>query len=946
MVFPAASSPTDRGTVPTGRPAPLTRRLVVALLAVLLVLLGAGPALGDPVGVPPTGTGGAAMAWGFNDPTPPDSLTGKTVTAIAAGEVHTLALTDDGKVTAWGIDTYGQTDVPDSLTGKTVTAIATGDDHSLASTSDGAVTAWGRNNQGQTDVPASLTGKRVTALAGGYSHSLALTSDGQVTSWGNYTYLPEKTGINYGPVPVPTSLTGKTVMAIAAGETYGLALTSDGKVTAWGGNPEGALKPPDSLTGKNVTAIAAGGFHSLALTSDGTVTAWGNDKYGQSDVPDSLTGKTVVAIAGGFTFSLALTSDGQIIAWGSNTYGQLNPPALNGKIPTAIATGFSHGVLIAANPVAPHVSVSPQDVHVQAGVSATFTASASGAPVPTIQWQRQVGGGKFTNIPGATGSFYTTPPATGANNNDRYRAVFTNDLGTVTSGTATLVVDPTAPTAPTISSVTGGDASATVTFTPGQIGYPVAKFDVTATPATGPAVTRTDVTSPTSFNALTNGIAYNFTVTAKNSVGSATSTTFGPVTPGVTPTISGTPPATVMVGTGYSFGYTLGGKPAPTTTVVSGALPDGLSLSSDGQITGTPTAAGTFNFAVQAANPVGSHTTTTSTITVTAAPGAPTISEVTGGDSSAIVTFTPGTAGYPAPTTFDVTATPTDGSPVTVSDVTSPATVPGLNNGVAYTFTVTAKNSLSAAADSAPYGPVIGRCHIIDLGHTRRRGDRRHTVFVQLHARWKARSCHDHRVRVIARRPVPVHRRKDHRHPDDRRQVHVHGEGDQRGGCGDHRGGDDHGQPGTARDADDHQRQLAIHHRGNAFRDASDRHGDRCQPQCGTERLGEVRGDVRVGHPDRRQPGHHRQHRQRLRRVERRRHGRAGHHHRHRWLRGHRDVQRDSGDLAFRRRPTGCSVAALTAPWATAIGKPSPRPAARATATSSRSLPAPPSRPG
>ncbi|HEY6401242.1 MAG TPA: Ig domain-containing protein, partial [Blastocatellia bacterium] len=55
------------------------------------------------------------------------------------------------------------------------------------------------------------------------------------------------------------------------------------------------------------------------------------------------------------------------------------------------------------------------------------------------------------------------------------------------------------------------------------------------------------------------------------------------------------------VGADYSQTLTAMGGTAPFTfTVSSGALPPGLTLSSAGAISGTPTAAGSFSFTVQA----------------------------------------------------------------------------------------------------------------------------------------------------------------------------------------------------------------------------------------------------------------------------------------------------------------------------------------------------------
>src|SRR5438128_2453216 len=86
-----------------------------------------------------------------------------------------------GRPVAWGCG--GQCSVPGGLSG--VTAIAAGDYHSLALKSDGAVVAWGCGsfeNNGQCSVPGGLSG--VTAIAAGNSHSLALKRDGTVVAWG------------------------------------------------------------------------------------------------------------------------------------------------------------------------------------------------------------------------------------------------------------------------------------------------------------------------------------------------------------------------------------------------------------------------------------------------------------------------------------------------------------------------------------------------------------------------------------------------------------------------------------------------------------------------------------------------------------------------------------------------------------------------------------------
>jgi hypothetical protein len=92
------------------------------------------------------------------------------VVAIAAGELHSLALKSDGTVVGWGWNDDGQATPPAGLTG--VVAIAAGGRHGLALKSDGTVGGWGWNAFGQATPPAGLSG--VVAIAAGYYNSLAL----------------------------------------------------------------------------------------------------------------------------------------------------------------------------------------------------------------------------------------------------------------------------------------------------------------------------------------------------------------------------------------------------------------------------------------------------------------------------------------------------------------------------------------------------------------------------------------------------------------------------------------------------------------------------------------------------------------------------------------------------------------------------------------------------
>jgi hypothetical protein len=95
-------------------------------------------------------------------------------------------------------------------------------------------------------------------------------------------------------------------------------------------------------------------------------------------------------------------------------------------------------------------------------------------------------------------------------------------------------------------------------------------------------------------------------------------------TPYVCPTITMTTAGALSGGTaGSAYTTTLtqaGALGAPTFSVTAGALPSGLSMSTAGTISGTPTATGTFNFTVAVLDNSGCSATTNYSITVVCPP--------------------------------------------------------------------------------------------------------------------------------------------------------------------------------------------------------------------------------------------------------------------------------------------------------------------------------------
>lgn len=196
------------------------------------------------------------------------------------------------------------------------------------------------------------------------------------------------------------------------------------------------------------------------------------------------------------------------------------------------------------------------------------------------------------------------------------------------------------PGAPTINTVTTGDGTLTVAFTgPSAADPAVSTYTLTATPqGGGTAIVQTGATSPITLTGLTNGQAYDLSLTATNSVGTSIAATgTGTPAPGVrdavsnlsaTPTIGGVDLTWVAPTDFTPTGYDLGiddGTATTTVTLAAGTtsysatgLPAGVVhtftvtplypspyVASPSSVTGTPLAAQVLVQDITVTRPVG-----------------------------------------------------------------------------------------------------------------------------------------------------------------------------------------------------------------------------------------------------------------------------------------------------------------------------------------------------
>ncbi|MBF0450629.1 MAG: DUF5011 domain-containing protein [Candidatus Magnetomorum sp.] len=301
--------------------------------------------------------------------------------AVAAGSQHSLALSGDGHVLAWGNNTYGQlgnTTVETSLTPvyvlndqnepfDNVIAIACGANHSLLINEENQLWAWGKNENGQLgdntinnrNRPVRIflpLEYRILQISAGDSHSVALLDNGQVWSWGDNASGQLGIGsINPSFIPVRVLQANSTnplgsIVSIAAGAFHSLALSNDGFIWSFGLNQNGQLGnggpiqttsplkvqlPVEGTALANIGKIAAGTDHSLGIQNNGTLWAWGKNDGGQLGnstkvntyypikvtMPSGLS--RILALDAGKTHTIAHTINGDVWAWGNNYSFQL-----------------------------------------------------------------------------------------------------------------------------------------------------------------------------------------------------------------------------------------------------------------------------------------------------------------------------------------------------------------------------------------------------------------------------------------------------------------------------------------------------------------------------------------------------------------------------------------------------------------------------------------------
>ncbi|WP_157209257.1 RCC1 domain-containing protein [Mariniflexile maritimum] len=296
---------------------------------------------------------------------------GQCWTTIDAGFSHTLGISNDGHLWAWGLNSNGQLGDGTNTNKNNPIQITTDNDwksisaetnHTVALKTNKTLWAWGNNVHGQIGDGTNINKNIPTQIGtdnnweilstGGGDHTFAIKTDGTLWGWGDNSYgqLGDNTNESKN---TPTQIGNSTNWdIISIGADHTVAIKTDGTLWAWGKNNFGQLGD-GTFTDKNAPVqigsdtnweyISSSNNHTVAKKSNGTLWAWGLNNNGQIGDGTSTDKNTPTqigsdnnwqsAVAGG-GHTIGIKMDGSLWAWGLNNAGQLgNGTSTNYGVP-------------------------------------------------------------------------------------------------------------------------------------------------------------------------------------------------------------------------------------------------------------------------------------------------------------------------------------------------------------------------------------------------------------------------------------------------------------------------------------------------------------------------------------------------------------------------------------------------------------------------------------
>lgn len=348
------------------------------------------------------------------------------VVSVAAGGMHSVCLTVKGEVYTFGCNDEGAlgrvTDGKEAAEfepgkieiSEKVVQVSAGDSHSAALTETGKVFVWGnfRDSSGSIGLtpfgpqkkPIQILPKvTIVKVASGSDHLALLANDGKLYTCGcgeqgQLGRIPQyfsarggRKGLSYmlNPAPVKVSKrqgcgyvgfdnvwTGSYVTFCRekdSGDIYGFGLNNFYQLGFDDSEPRFFLELIQSFWGRKWQCISSGQHHTIALDDTGSVYTLGRKEYGRLGLgedcedqssPTLVPGlKEVVcsSVAAGNLVSYAVSENGDVYSWGMGTNGQLghgdeddvfSPKKITGKAISSkkcfiVSSGGQHTIMVA-----------------------------------------------------------------------------------------------------------------------------------------------------------------------------------------------------------------------------------------------------------------------------------------------------------------------------------------------------------------------------------------------------------------------------------------------------------------------------------------------------------------------------------------------------------------------------------------------------------------------
>ncbi|MEY4391175.1 MAG: hypothetical protein RLZZ400_918, partial [Actinomycetota bacterium] len=462
----------------------------------------------------------------------------------------------------------------------------------------------------------AITG--VTTAAGDYTFTLRATNSQGTLTFNSFS-------IQVGTLPSEATVAAPQVGYV--GKTYSQATTVSGFPTPTFAVATGTIPPGLSLNtstgaisgtptteGVYTFAITAANWLGTITTANYQITIWDKPTFSNlaSASKNIILGDNynVTLATSGPTPTFAVTSGALPTGVTLNTAtGQLSGRSTAVGLFTFRVSATNQSGTTQSSDITvlvqtmPEITSSAITAYVFQGQVYTSTVSASGYPAPTYS----ISAGSLPtglSINSSTGTISGTASTTGSYN---FTVKATNSAGFITTSSLTVVVTsmPTATDSTISSSVMLGSAySDGVSYT----SYPAPTYSLRAGSALPPGIALNSITG-----ALVGTTSQTGTYTFRIDVSTPYATvTTPPLTLNVNQApVNGTSSISsqVPVGTSYSDQVSVSAYPAPTYSVASGSLPNGLTLNPNtGAITGTATVAGDYSFTLQATNDFGTYT--------------------------------------------------------------------------------------------------------------------------------------------------------------------------------------------------------------------------------------------------------------------------------------------------------------------------------------------------